>query len=201
MHDTTQHTTQVTTTDPDRTGVERHDLLGDTDYVLAVFEHLGRRVRGTHRDDIVQRCVLRLMDDLDRYRMQYPVPAQMAAALARTGHADMHRSERIQRCLGARTNGQRTIVDDSHLDDSHLDDRAQRDAGGHESLEAVELRDQLRPLLAVLPERIRTLVWLVRVEGRDVTEAAQLLGWSRGHASRQLSKVEQRWRQARTFGV
>jgi RNA polymerase sigma factor (sigma-70 family) len=196
MHDATNTDQRTTTANPDRTGAERHDLLDDTDYVLAVFDHLGRRVRGTHRDDIVQRCVLRLMDDLDRYRMRYPVPAQMAAALARTGHADMHRSERIQRCLGARANGHRTIVDDSHLDEM-----PQRDSGGRDSLEAVELRAELRPLLAVLPERIRTLVWLVRVEGRDVTEAAQLLGWSRGHASRQLSKVEQRWRQARAGWV
>lgn len=166
-------------------------------YVADTYRELvvrAPRMHGRHHDndDVVQRCAERLLRHLDRYRAQYPSPAALAASLLRTGGEDHRRAERAQRGEGARVFvGADGLRSPGRLAVPLIGIDPAVAATDHDR---VEDRVDLRRLLEQLPERIRALLWLVRVEGREVGEAASLLGWSRSHASRQLSKVEQRWR-------
>ena len=56
------------------------------------------------------------------------------------------------------------------------------------SLDQIENREALRPLLAALPERDRTVLMLRFFEGLTQTQIAERVGVSQMHVSRLLAK-------------
>lgn len=178
----------------------QHHSAATTDetFTIATYRELCARASRLRVDsaddafDVIQRCGERLLNAAPGQWTGYDSPAVLAAVLLRTAVQDHRRGERIQRGQGSRLaiapDGLRTpgrimiALDDLDLTDSRSD------------LDRVEQRLMLRPLLESLPPRIRTLLWMVSVEGYEIQEAAEHLGWSRCHASRQLSKVRKQAR-------
>lgn len=191
--------------------ITRSDLHDEL--ILATFEQLTRRrdrsLIAVDNEDALQQCVLRLIEQIDVLAERYPTPTLLAAALWASAAPEFRRTERIQRAQGAQ-------LVDSPSDSSKQPKRrvvslSERDvatdprrrgtawfATDETGYSTVELRYEFIELLRLLPPRIRQLLWLVRVEGQDVTDAATALGWSRCHASRQLNKAEARLRRIAT---
>jgi RNA polymerase sigma factor (sigma-70 family) len=184
-------------------------------YVAEAYTALRRRLRAdgvrAHPDaaDAAQIAAERLVRGVDEYIVRYPSPLAIAVALATTASAEFRRRERAQRGEGARlqhspegevTCGRQVVAIADHV----MRRTARPGVRTSPGVDAVEERgytgiddlDLIVRLVDGLPERMRALLWLVRGEGRDVTEAAAMLGLSRSHASRQLSLVEQRVRSA-----
>ncbi|MFZ8998557.1 MAG: hypothetical protein ACO225_07375 [Ilumatobacteraceae bacterium] len=173
-----------------------HAEMPDDEYVTEVFGVLRRILRATTSslpahdgaaDDAVQRCIVKLLVGLPKYRAAYQSPAAMAAALARTARADLFRAERVQTSLGARVSDCRTRV-------AWSDERVNACEAGwvDDPFASVLDRDELRPLVEDMAPEIRMLAWLVWVEGESITEAARIVGWSREHATRMLRATSTR---------
>lgn len=181
-----------------------HDVLITEVYdLLAKKRH--RTLNPVDNMDALQQCLVRLIETIDRLADRYSTASEIAAAVWASGPADFRRSERIQRGEGARLvrvdgglrpNRQVISLDAPNRagDRAIATDRLHHHACAEQGYDDVELRYDLAGLLRLLPERIRYLLWLVRVEGLDVTAAAEQLGWSRSHTSRQLHKSEARLR-------
>lgn len=165
-----------------------------------LIERAGRSRLSTYdADDAVQRCAEKLLVHLDDFVVAYTDPRALAAALWRSGPADHRRAERIQRCQGARLpvdddrggqTGGRTILSLDRLQEAGSAELSRRLGVVDDSYEQIDDRDEVVRLLDGVVPSHRTLLWLVHGEGRSVTEAAPILGWSRCHASRQLSRVD-----------
>lgn len=198
----TTSTTTASTTPPLRTA--RHDEL-----IVAVFQQLERRrprsLNDHDAEDALQQCLLRVIEQIHVLAERHPTPGELAAAVWASAAPDFRRSQRIQKCQGADLvpdpsgHGKRPKREIVALSErqpvrdprTRTVNRFAREESGYA---VVDDRYELLDLLRILPPRIRQLLWLVRVEGRDVTEAAADLGWSRCHASRQLHKAEGRLR-------
>jgi DNA-directed RNA polymerase specialized sigma24 family protein len=196
--------TNTTITSSTRPG--EHDAL-----ILATYQHLQKR-RDRNLDeadnaDALQQCVVRLMEQIHVLATRYTTPVELAAVVWASAARDYRRTQRIQQCQGAQlvARGPDRIVQPKRQVTSlirALTETGDRPTGRRadwiynieDGYTTVELRYDLIALLGLLPPKIKQLLWLVRVECHEVTDAAELLGWSRCHASRQLHKTEARLR-------
>jgi DNA-directed RNA polymerase specialized sigma24 family protein len=171
----------------------------DTDvqaYSEALFRHVLRRlarradVSPFDRDDIAMDTVERFLADTATVMAHYPEPHIYAAACVAPRTEDWRRKERAQRSEGARlvagADGAPAVARPVGTLSTMLPGQLPAVPGGYD---AVELLADLRAALAALDRTDRELVVHVDFLGYSVTDAALLIGMSRGHASRRHTQA------------
>ncbi len=172
-------------------------------YVEAVYAHLCKtygfkiakaNLRGHKPADIANFSIGKVIRNVQRFMNRYPTPDHAANAVAPNAFVDYCRRDNAQSGRGAR--GTRMVIGD---EPGNFGD------GGGESLiarhpesivdpEAWVERDYHDGIIAKVREHISPLAWegLVLTEINELTqgEAAALLGVSRAHLNREISKAK-----------
>ncbi len=172
-------------------------------YVEAVYAHLCKtygfkiakaNLRGHKPADIANFSIGKVIRNVQRFMNRYPTPDHAANAVAPNAFVDYCRRDNAQSGRGAR--GTRMVIGD---EPGNFGD------GGGESLiarhpesivdpEAWVERDYHDGIIAEVREHISPLAWegLVLTEINELTqgEAAALLGVSRAHLNREISKAK-----------
>ena len=178
----------------------------DTAYVLAFWSET-RQILINFRhhpmaEDVAQSEALKVMEHVDIIRTSYPDPQTYARVRSRHAGIDHDRRQAVQRGEGARltlnadgtlqrlrqvVSGDvphphtgRTLFDDMEDPETSFEDNAGR-------------RDELAKILdhslAKHPKLAKHVVFMVKGEGRSITETAALLGIRREQASRLLNNA------------
>lgn len=172
-------------------------------YVLAVYARLQHNASRSllapaDAEDAVHRCIVKLLGNLTLLRVRYRAASSLADALWASGPSDHRRAERVQRGQGAhlidgpegsRVARRQLVSMHTEHAEAALARESKRDAIGVDDFERIEHLEQLEGMLGTLPALVWRLLWLVHVEGHTVTQAADMVWCSRGHASRLLSGV------------
>jgi len=172
-------------------------------YVEAVYAHLCKsygfkiakaNLRGHKPADVANFAIQKVIRNVQQFMARYPTPDHAANAVAPNAFVDYCRRDNAQSGRGAR--GTRTVIGD---EPGNYGD------GGGESLiarhpesivdpEAWVERDYHNGIIGEVREHISTLAWeglvLTEINGLTQGEAAKLLGVSRAHLNREISKAK-----------
>lgn len=178
---------------PAGSGFDDPAVLAYWTVVDPILVRTTRRLAGQDADDVYQRVAAQFFADPHRYMASY-TPERFANVAAHSRADDHRRTERIQRCEGARlridaatglARPAREVCALESLDPEHdhfgFDD---------DTFERILDNDRLRTAMQVLDPRIAKLLVLVEVDGYTVTEAAPLVGFTRSYASRTLTAAK-----------
>ena len=172
-------------------------------YVEAVYAHLCKTygfkiakasLRGHKPADVANFAIQKVIRNVQQFMARYPTPDHAANAVAPNAFVDYCRRDNAQSGRGAR--GTRTVIGD---EPGNYGD------GGGESLiarhpesivdpEAWIERDYHEGIIREVREHISPLAWeglvLTEINGLTQTQAAKLLGVSRAHLNREISKAK-----------
>ena len=178
--------------------VKRYDVDTGSDFVSFAVPTIMGEVRRHFRDNSwsvkvprrLKELHLRLgaaTSELSQRLGRAPTASELAAEL------DMNRDEVVEGLVAGSSYNTLSIDSGGGGEDAPaiVDTLGEADA----SLDQIENREALRPLLAALPERERTVLMLRFFEGLTQTQIAERVGVSQMHVSRLLAKSLARLRE------
>jgi DNA-directed RNA polymerase specialized sigma24 family protein len=172
-------------------------------YVEAVYAHLCKTygfkiakasLRGHKPADVANFAIQKVIRNVQQFMARYPTPDHAANAVAPNAFVDYCRRDNAQSGRGAR--GTRMVIGDEpgNYGDDNAESIIARQPGVVVDPEAWVERDYHDGIIGEVREHISTLAWegLVLTEINELTqgEAAKLLGVSRAHLNREISKAK-----------
>jgi len=172
-------------------------------YVEAVYAHLckafGHKVAkanqyGLQPHDIAGFAIEKVINNIALYQARYKTPLHAANAIATNAFIDAIRREWAQRGQGAR--GTRGVLGDIPVKSNEPDGASILDnfEGSIVDSEQWIEDDYRRRVIGEVRGHISTLAWeglvLTEINGLTQTQAAVILGVSRAHLNREISKAK-----------
>jgi Predicted DNA-binding proteins len=172
-------------------------------YVEAVYAHLckafGHKIvkanlRGHKSADVANFAIQKVIRNVQRFMNRYPTPDHAANAVASNSFVDYCRRDNAQRGQGAR--GKRTVMGDEpgRFGDVGMESVISRQPGSIVDPNDWIEDDYRRRVIGEVREHISTLAWeglvLSEINGLTQTQAAAILGVSRAHLNREISKAK-----------